>query len=184
MKHADVEKHLGDFCTLNGYGDLMMDGEVKEYIKAPCDLEYPLQIVKLTKGGLVHVAYYTPDRHHEFSVPAKNVDLVGMWLDGEEMRYSYLDARMNPEYRKVAINRLMTEMPDEWKYYWCDAMNTELGCNCMGCVNGSGQLLNKHFTKDDWREWVREHPPAADFPENFISLLNDDLRVDVGEDDG
>ena len=48
----------------------------------------------------------------------------------------------------------------------------------MGCVNGSGLLLKKHFTKDDWRGWVRAHPPAADFPPDMVSLLADDLMPD------
>jgi hypothetical protein len=58
--------------------------------------------------------------------------------------------------RKKQLDKLMKEMPLEWRYYWC---NPKSICACMGCANRSGGIHWKHkYTREEWEEWVKENP--------------------------
>lgn len=92
MKFADVEDNIGKICTLNGYGDLMMEkSKYGRFIRTPEELEWPLFIVKLTKAGLVQLSYDSPDEHVDISVPVKNVDLITMSIVDDDIKYQYKD---------------------------------------------------------------------------------------------
>lgn len=58
----------GTPCSVNGSGDLMMDGDAKRLIGKPCE------VVKVTKSGLVQVALAS-DRKTIASIPRRNIDL-------------------------------------------------------------------------------------------------------------
>ncbi len=51
---------------------------------------------------------------------------------------------------KGNINEAMKDIPKYARYKWCE----EKACLCVGCVNVSGALIAKGFTKEDWQEWM------------------------------
>jgi hypothetical protein len=76
----------------------------------------------------------------------------------EELRkkYNLEDEEPMDQDRKKQLDKLMKEMPLEWRYYWCDPKSI---CACMGCANRSGGIHWKHkYTREEWEEWVKENP--------------------------
>lgn len=74
MKLADVANHIGAKVHLNGRYDLAMDGLCRPYIWPRSDVPFVFTIIKVTRGGLVHIQC---DSDKKFlTVRAINVDLV------------------------------------------------------------------------------------------------------------
>lgn len=69
MRREEVNNHVGQLVTLNGYGDLAICGELRQFIFN--NMRF-LTIVKLTRGGMV---YLRGDDGEFYSVRPKNVDL-------------------------------------------------------------------------------------------------------------
>lgn len=71
MKQRDVADSIGKRVSVNGIGDLAMDGEARPLVD---DWEglYDIRFIKQTKGGL---AYLQVDGKHCVAIPIKNVDL-------------------------------------------------------------------------------------------------------------
>ena len=78
MKHSEIEKHIGERVTINGYGDLAFEFEVKPLIYDR-DNNFDIRILRLTKGGLVQLQ--VDGKVFHTCVPSKNVDLFrdGQW---------------------------------------------------------------------------------------------------------
>ena len=68
MKHSEVENNIGKQVTLNGDRDLGMDGDLRKLIYN----KTVLTIVKLTRGGLVHLT----DGKRFYTVRSGNIDLL------------------------------------------------------------------------------------------------------------
>ena len=68
MKHSEVENNIGNTVLLNSDRDLGMDGELRK----PLYNKTPLTIVKLTRGGLVHLT----DGKRFYTVRSGNIDLL------------------------------------------------------------------------------------------------------------
>lgn len=68
MKLSEVSNYIGKQVTLNGRGDLGIDGHLKKYIFGVT----PLTIIKITKNGKVYLQH-----ENEFvTVGSKNIDLI------------------------------------------------------------------------------------------------------------
>lgn len=61
---------------------------------------------------------------------------------------------MITETKEQQLDRVMASMQENWRYYWCESG----ACGCLGCANGSGQLLSLGFSKKDWETWVQNNP--------------------------
>ena len=53
----------------------------------------------------------------------------------------------------------MGEVPETFRYRWCEAIG---GCACMGCVNVVGEPYQKRvcsnpLSYDEWQEWISEN---------------------------
>ena len=72
-------------------------------------------------------------------------------------RQNALNSMAVPE--KETIEEAMNRIPYEWQYRWCEPQG--FGCACMGAANCSGRLGGR-FTKEEWLEWVYNHPPVGD----------------------
>jgi hypothetical protein len=74
MKLSDVPNHIGATVTMNGKGDLAIDGRFREYIWPEPEKPYLFTIVKVTRGGLVQLR----DECGRLLEPlkARNIDLV------------------------------------------------------------------------------------------------------------
>ena len=69
MNKSDVKKSIGKLCTVNGYGDLAMESEMKILIYN----KTKVKIIRLTRSGLIQVQ--SPD-NKLFSIPQKNLDII------------------------------------------------------------------------------------------------------------
>ena len=73
MNRDEVVENIGELVTMNGMGDLAMSPEYRKYI-GDKEGKFSLRILKLTRGGMVHLEDTTNGVIH--SVPPKNVDLL------------------------------------------------------------------------------------------------------------
>lgn len=72
---------------------------------------------------------------------------------------------MNLNPTQFKIDKIMADMPLEWRYRWCEAKL----CCCLGCANVSGRLKELGFNKGDWAWWCRRNPePKKDEYERYI----------------
>lgn len=69
MKRSDIEFNIGNFCTVNGYGDLAFESDMKLLIYQ----KTKVTLIKVTKSGLIQVQ--GPNDEY-YSIPQKNLDLV------------------------------------------------------------------------------------------------------------
>jgi len=67
MKYEDL--YTGMHCTVNRWGDIAFDVEVRPFLDSDCIL------IKVTKSGLIQVALST-DMRKTYSVPLKNISMV------------------------------------------------------------------------------------------------------------
>lgn len=89
-------------------------------------------------------------------------DPLDQYRDYRNYREDYykqlaLSSAVLPE--KETIDEAMARIPSEWQYRWCEPQG--FGCACMGAANCSGRLGGR-FTKEEWLEWVHNHPPVGD----------------------
>lgn len=77
MTPKEIKENVGRLVTINGIGDNYFESEMRPFI----DNRWVLEIVKLTKGGNVHLKFYRdpptePMRKVSFlTVSPKNCDL-------------------------------------------------------------------------------------------------------------
>ena len=70
MKRCDIEENIGNFCTVNGYGDLAFESEMKPLIYRKTQVK----IIKITKSGLIQVQDQANRKY--YSLSQRNLDLV------------------------------------------------------------------------------------------------------------
>lgn len=100
MLIEEIKNSIGAHVILNGRGDLAMSHELRPYISN----DKGLSIVKVTKGGLVHLQ----DENGSFvTVPPKNVEIAPL-KNNESVKERFvvsMDKRRKGIYKKYFVER-------------------------------------------------------------------------------
>ncbi len=84
--------------------------------------------------------------------------------------------------KKIMLNNLIEALPYHNRYKWCSGGI----CACTGCINHT--ILNNNYTKEDWLEWVEQHPYSEDDNMKWLSdfigtkVENQELQITVNND--
>ena len=84
MTREEIQRNIATIVTLNGDGDLAIEGNLRKYIYDRSN-EYPLAIEKLTRGGMAYLLDLHNDKY--ISVPPKNVELPNDYKKRVEIKH-------------------------------------------------------------------------------------------------